>query len=152
MTHSNNASLLRIMEVVLQYYADKISTNFYQRIIKSKFYLRVIPLRAINTIATKKRLKFHHWTTNFILIKGIETKKKKNSILTGRKNRVTFDKGQRWPQALPRYTGHVVGGLLDASPQSGSRARRDNGCTLRTHFETSLYTGEGRRTKVRQER
>lgn len=48
--------------------------------------------------------------------------------------------------ALPRYTGHVVGGLLDASPQPGSRARRDNGCTLRTHFGMSLYGGgEGRR-------
>lgn len=52
--------------------------------------------------------------------------------------------------ALPRYTGHVVGGLLDASPQPGSRARRDNGCTLRTHFRTSLYTGgEGRRERRR---
>lgn len=109
MTHSNNASLSQITKgEVLRYYADKILTNFYQR---NQIKIHIIPSIYIITNNSRDAINSHKYkisSQNYKLYplsresegkktreKQKEKKKKKNSIPTGKKNHVTFDKGHR---------------------------------------------------------
>lgn len=72
-----------------------------------------------------------------------EKKKKKNSIPTGKKNHVTFDKGHRWPQLFHGIPGTwlTVSWMLVPSQE----AVHDEITGARyEHTSERVYTGEGR--------
>lgn len=107
-----------------------------------------MPLIAIN-------IKFHHRTTNFTLYQGNrkgrkpernkkKKKKKKNSIPTGRKNHVTFDKGHRWPQLFHGIPGTWLAVSWMLVPSQEAVHDEITGARYE-HTSERVYTGEGRR-------